>query len=191
VEVLLSGLLGALLVFCIGWLRERYRNERERQGLLRLLASEIEHNAVVMQTIQDSDTQLLASCNLTLMKTEAWRASRASAAALSPTLLKTLDDYYRPLETLLTLQRFSDADEERMKRLKINTMGEILGLERLPRSHDPWGEAERSMLEAQQRAQGRVRKYLGSPIWGPVLLGADRWARRQSQVLPQRHEDSP
>ena len=79
VDVLLSGLVGALLVFAIGWFRERYRDERARRGLLQLLSSEIEHNSVVAQTIRDSDRSLLSSPrDLRRMKTETWRASRAS-----------------------------------------------------------------------------------------------------------------
>ena len=51
--VLLSGFLGALLVFVLGAAREWWRNERERRGLLRLLLAEIEHNDEVIRTIAE------------------------------------------------------------------------------------------------------------------------------------------
>jgi hypothetical protein len=50
---LLSGLIGALVVFFLGGLREWWRNEQERRGLLILLLAEIEHNVEVIRTIED------------------------------------------------------------------------------------------------------------------------------------------
>jgi hypothetical protein len=49
VDVLLSGLVGALLVFVLGIVREWWRNEREWRGLLRLLLAEIKHNAEIVE----------------------------------------------------------------------------------------------------------------------------------------------
>ena len=40
-SVLLSGIVGALLVFLLGLAREWWRDERERRGLLVLLLAEI------------------------------------------------------------------------------------------------------------------------------------------------------
>ena len=52
--ILLSGAVGALIVFILGiWLEWR-RNERERRGLLRLLRAEIEHNAEVTRTVEET-----------------------------------------------------------------------------------------------------------------------------------------
>ena len=64
-KVLLFGLVGALLVFVLGALREWWRNERERRGLLRLLLAEIEHNAEVVRTIWESGKpSLIGSPNI-------------------------------------------------------------------------------------------------------------------------------
>jgi hypothetical protein len=58
-DVLLSGLIGALAVFFLGWLREWSRDEQERRGLLILLLAEIEHNAEVLRTIFDRLNQVM------------------------------------------------------------------------------------------------------------------------------------
>ncbi len=50
---MLSGLLGALAVFILGWLREWWRNEREQRSLLLLLLAEMEHNTEVIQTVSE------------------------------------------------------------------------------------------------------------------------------------------
>jgi hypothetical protein len=50
---LLSGVIGALLVFCLGFARELWRDERERRGILRLLLAEIEHNIEVVRTVRE------------------------------------------------------------------------------------------------------------------------------------------
>lgn len=176
-EILASGLLGAILVFILGWLREWYRNERERRGLLRLLSSEIQHNAVVAETIHDSGQSLLSSPASSSMTAKTWRESRESAQSLPPALLENLDAYYRPLEILLTLRSFPDVEQERLERFTRRMLGEATGRE-LVRSRDPWGEYERAMLEAQERAQVRTREYLDSPMWGRPLLKAEGWLRR-------------
>src|SRR3712207_1308457 len=84
-EVLLSGLVGALLVFVLGALREWWRNERERRGLLRLLLAEIEHNAEVVRTVWESGKpSLIGSPNIRLMTSRTWRDTQARAAQLLP-----------------------------------------------------------------------------------------------------------
>ena len=50
--MLLSGAVGAMIVFVLGALREWWREERE--GLLRLLLAEIDHNAQVEHTIGEN-----------------------------------------------------------------------------------------------------------------------------------------
>jgi len=50
---LLSGFVGARIMFGLGVLREWWRNEQEWQGLLRLLLAEIDHNSEVVRTITD------------------------------------------------------------------------------------------------------------------------------------------
>ena len=187
--ILLSGLIGALLVFFLQWGREWRRNERARRGLLRLLSSEIEHNAVVVETIQDSGRTLTFSREeASRMTTEAWRASRQSVATLPPGVLEALDGYYRPLEVLLTLLAFSNIGEERMERGIRKMLSETLERE-FVRSSDPWGDYERAMLEAQEHAGRQIADYLACPWWSPAFLRADEWLRRQRQMPHQSHED--
>ncbi len=82
--VLLSGSIGAISEFILGFLRELWRNERERRGLLRLLQAEIEHNIEVVRTVRESRPGLLGSPDLRFMKIETWRATRTRATQLLP-----------------------------------------------------------------------------------------------------------
>ena len=177
---MLSGLIGALAVFILGWLREWWRNERERRGLLRLLSSEIQHNSIVAEIVRDSGKSLLSSPAASSMTAETWRESRESALSLPPDLLEDLDDYYRPLEILLTLRGLPGMEEERLERLKRQMLGEALGQE-FVRSRDPWGEYERVMLDAQELAQARIGEYLAYPPWGRPFLKVGGWLKRQGR----------
>ena len=67
---LLSGVIGALLVFCLGFVRELWRDERERRGILRLLLAEIEHNIEVVRTVRESRPALLGSPDLPSLRTD-------------------------------------------------------------------------------------------------------------------------
>jgi hypothetical protein len=172
---LLSGLIGALAVFLLGWFREWWIGERARRGLLRLLSSEIQHNAVVAETIRESGQFLISADATARMTTATWRASRGAAVSLPPALLEDLDDYYQPLEILLTLRKFPGVQEERMERFIRKILSEELGGE-FVRSKDPWGDYERKMTEAQERTQGRIRDYLScSTWWGPFVAVVWRW----------------
>jgi hypothetical protein len=111
-EVLLSGLFGALLVFLLGVLREWWRNEQERRGLLILLLTEISHNGEVIRTVQDrinpdqAMEDLIGHPHFSTQKVRTWDNVQERAAALLPDdLMAALDEYYAPLETLLTLVR--------------------------------------------------------------------------------------
>jgi len=187
--ILLSGLIGALLVFFLQWGREWWHNERARRGLLRLLSSEIQHNAVVVETIRDSGQTLNSSRDVaSCMTTEAWRASRQSVVTLPPRVLEPLDDYYRPLEVLLTLLSFPNVGEERMERWTRKMLAEALGRE-FVRSSDPWGDYERIMLEAQEHAEARIGEYLARPWWSSLFLRTDEWIQRQRHMPYQTHQD--
>jgi hypothetical protein len=112
-EILLSGLIGALLVFLLGLLREWWRNEQERRGLLVLLLAEIRHNGEVIRTVQDrinpgqAMEDLIGHPHFSTQKTRTWDNVQDRAAALQPDdLMAALDEYYAPLEMLLTLVRF-------------------------------------------------------------------------------------
>jgi len=163
-DVLLSGLFGAVLVFFLSWWREWWRADRERRGLARLLLSEIKHNSTVTEIIQDSGISLFFSPDLPRMRTETWRESRESAVALPSKMLKDLDDYYRPLEILLTLREFPDMENDRLERIHRKILGQLSGRE-FVRSQDHWGESEQAMLEAQDRARQRLTEYWESSWW--------------------------
>ncbi len=168
--VLLSGFFGALLVFVLGSLREWRRDDRKRRGLARLLLSEIKHNTTVTEIIQESGTSLFFSPDLPRMRTETWLGSRESAVALPPKLLKDLDDYYRPLEILLTLREFPNMENDRLERIHRKILGEVSGRE-FVRSQDHWGESEQAMLEAQDRARHRITQYWETPWWRRMFGG--------------------
>lgn len=82
-ELLFSGVVGALIVFVLGLLREWWREEREREGLLRLLLAEIDHNAEVVRTIREETWDLLSSRDFRLVRTDnvARRAGEGCCAA--------------------------------------------------------------------------------------------------------------
>jgi hypothetical protein len=123
---------------------------------------------------------------LYLMKTETWRATRARTVQLVPSkLLAALEDYYVPLETLLTMLRYEEAkrkttgneearpnvagDEEHRARVASagerwlrNALREAFGDEaKLDRATQ---YAEKA-LDAQQEARGQLEEYLACPWW--------------------------
>jgi hypothetical protein len=132
-EVLLSGLFGALLVFLLGVLREWWRNEQERRGLLILLLTEISHNGEVIRTVQDrinpdqAMEDLIGHPHFSTQKVRTWDNVQERAAALLPDyLMAALDEYYAPLETLLTLVHFpnmaSDSFDRTLRRVMCNEL---------------------------------------------------------------------
>jgi hypothetical protein len=70
---LVSGLVGAVLVFLLGVIREAWRNDREKLGVQRLILAEIKHNVEVVRTIEERGRDLIASPDfLPSMRTETW-----------------------------------------------------------------------------------------------------------------------
>jgi hypothetical protein len=116
---LVSGLFGALLVFFLGLFREAWRNNREKIGVLRLILAEIEHNAEVSRTLGETTRDLLSSPDLSRsLKTETWSDVRTQAARLLPKELRdALNDYYSPLQTLVTLLQFENRKNDRANRM--------------------------------------------------------------------------
>lgn len=184
-EVLLSGFLGALLVFLLGALREWWRNERERRGLLRLLLAEIEHNGEVVRTVWESGKpSLVGSPNIRLMTARTWRETQARGAQLLPNeLFGELDVYYSLLERLLTLLNFRDMGREHQHQFLRSLFAKKLG-EEFPRSADPWIWYRDQTLEAQDLAKRRIEEYLARPWWGLLFLRADQWTRRRGGRKP-------
>jgi hypothetical protein len=181
-EALLGGLGGALAVFLLGAFREWWREEREREGLLRLLLAEINHNAEVTRTIGETTWDLLSSPDFPNLTTETWREVQGRAAALLPDELSiTLNGYYSPLQTLLTLLAFEKRINERTNREIRRAYAEMTGKE-VPATRNPWNEYLRATLDAQERARERIIKYL-TLRWDDRLLLRVRWwveGRRRS-----------
>ena len=103
VEVLLAGSVGALAVFVLGIVREWWRNERERRGLLVLLLAEMEHNTEVIHTVAervDVDRpieDMIGNANFATLKMRTWSKVQGRAAALQGRFPRS----YRPLRALL------------------------------------------------------------------------------------------
>jgi hypothetical protein len=158
---LLSGVIGALLVFCLGFVRELWRDERERRGILRLLLAEIEHNIEVVRTVRESRPALLGSPDLPSLRTDTWRDTRARAAQLLPeNLLSGVEGYYSLLETLLTLLRFQNMGGEYGECWLRGALSQKLGQD-VPRSRDPFTCYTMKTVEAQEHVQGIISVYLG------------------------------
>lgn len=114
-EVLLSGLVGALLVFCLGLVRESWRNGRERQGLLRLVLAEMRHNQLVLyRTYGDisavSESAAHEAMTLTkLFQVAAWEDTRVRLAQLLPSEAFThLSSHYGNLQHIVDSVQSTD-----------------------------------------------------------------------------------
>lgn len=158
-DVLLAGSIGALVVFLLGIFREWWREEREREALLRLLAAEIEHNAEVFRIIGEATWDLLSSPDFRLLTTKTWHDLQGRAGALLPSgLTVVLNGYYSSLQTLQTLQAFEHRSEERMARELRRAYSELTG-EQVPASTNPWDEYLKATMEAQDNALYLIREY--------------------------------
>lgn len=172
-------------MFVMGVIREWWRHERERRGLLRLLLAEIEHNAEVARTIVESGKpSLIGSPDVRLMKTQTWQDTRVRAAQLLPDdLLTVLQGYYSPLETLLTLLGFADFGKEVAERNLRRIFAEELG-EDFPRSRDPWIWHARTTIEAQDLARQLIVDHLEekrSPLGDRLTVAVVQWLQHQQQ----------
>jgi hypothetical protein len=76
IAALLGGLGGAVAAFLLGGFREWWREEREREGLLRLLLAEIDRNAEMERTIGETTDDLLGSPNFRHLTAETWRGTQ-------------------------------------------------------------------------------------------------------------------
>ena len=169
-KVLLSGVLGALLVFLLGIFREWWRNEQERRGLLRLLLSEVRHNAELVALVRKSGDGTIKLTDIAAMKAEVWRESRARAARLLPLeMLLDLDSYYSRLETLLSLRHLTLSTEMMQGRW---TLAVIEGKmdEEVQWSTSPTTWYLARTLEAEDIAQSSIKGYLEKAprprLWG-------------------------
>jgi hypothetical protein len=159
-DVLLGGALGALGVFFLGWLKEWWRDEQERRGLLILLLAELEHNAEVIRTIYDrmdpgqAMEDLIAHPHFANQTAKTWESVQERAAALLPDdLMAALQEYYAPLETLLTLVRFPSMTSDSFERI-------LRGATR-----QPYREQLDKLLKAQDDTPPKIKGYLARPRW--------------------------
>jgi len=164
---LVSGLVGAVLVFLLGTGREAWRNRREKLGILRLILTEIQHNTEVVRTIEERGGDLLVSPDFLLsMSTETWIDVRKSAAKLlSDDLRQVLNDYYSPLQTLLTLLKFEKGPSDRMDRALRGVIKEAAPEIEVALTRNPYQEYREDMLRAQEKALKRLEDYLKPPWW--------------------------
>jgi hypothetical protein len=188
-EVLLSGLFGALLVFLLGVLREWWRNEQERRGLLILLLTEISHNGEVIRTVQDrinpdqAMEDLIGHPHFSTQKVRTWDNVQERAAALLPDdLMAALDEYYAPLETLLTLVRFPNMASDSFDRTLRGEIQEMKPAWSVAATRQPYREQLQKLLDAQESTPAKIEEYLAQPRWGPLFLRADQWARHQGRT---------
>jgi hypothetical protein len=177
-DVLLSGLIGALAVFFLGWLREWWRDEQERRGLLILLLAEIEHNAEVLRTILDRLNEgyamedLIGHSHFTNQKARTWEGVQERAAALLPDdLMAALQEYYAPLETLLTLVRFPSMTSDSSDRRLRGAIQEMKPEWSVAATRQPYREQLQKLLEAQGSTPPKLEEYLARPWWRRMFGG--------------------
>jgi hypothetical protein len=187
-QSLLSGAFGALLVFVLGVVREICRRDRESVGLARLLRGEITHNEEVVRSAEEDESRVeqISSPRLSLMKTETWRATRTRTVQLVPSkLLTALEDYYVPLETLLTMLRYEEAKRKTTgnKEARPNVAGDEEHRARVASAGERWlrsalreafgdeaklnraTEYAEKAIDAQKEARKRLDEYLARPPW--------------------------
>ncbi len=105
---LLSGLFGAFLVFVLGVLREWWRGELERSGLLRLAHAEIKRNRRILQPLREADGTTATAYliwSLRHLETDDWDRSKVRLAQLivKSEHFASLSDYYDRLGYLVRL----------------------------------------------------------------------------------------
>lgn len=167
---LFSGVVGALLVFVAGILREEWRNDRETVGILRLLQAEIEHNDAAVRTLDYWRNASVVNIDmrlLPLVKAEVWQGVRVRAAQLLPELLaRSLNDYYSPLENVVTLRGLQD-DPKKLdlsNHILMNALGKRDEGQDTPVPVLYVDNAVRA-LQAQTEAGNRIEEYLALPAW--------------------------
>jgi hypothetical protein len=171
-DVLLGGALGALGVFFLGWLKEWWRDEQERRGLLILLMAELEHNAEVIRTIFDrmnsgqAMEDLIGHPHFANQKARTWDNVQERAAALLPRdLMAALDEYYAPLETLLTLVRFPNMVSDSFDRRLREEIQEARPQLSVAATRQPYREQLDKLLKAQDSTPPKIKEYLSRPRW--------------------------
>lgn len=140
-QILLSGSVGAVLVFGLGWVREIVQRRREHRGYLLLVVQEIEANGRALARYRE-DHGLVHLDECASVRSEVWESVRPRLAHLAHReVLGRLFHYYRTLRYLDHLSRTGGPEDQQCSSL--GTTLDILGF------------AEKDALEKiQQRIPG-------------------------------------
>lgn len=186
-SVLLSGLLGALLVFVLGVIRELWRESRELFGLLRLLLTETRHNEEVIHTIAErlptydpdepssfQHENLMGHDDFGLLRTAVWDRLQARAASLLPRgLFVETESYYSVLQIVRTLSGFSDMVGDSFGRELRSEIQESRPDLNVPGIRNPYRSNLDNLVDLQYRVIEKLEEALARPWWGRVFLALD------------------
>lgn len=114
--------------------------------------------------------------------------AECSDELLPDDLSVTLNDYYAPLQTLLTLLTFNNLSNERTNRVVREAYTEMTGKE-VPANRNPWNEYLNATLEAQERVRVQINAYLARPWDQRLLLRLVRWLERLGSRLRRGREE--
>jgi len=168
---IVEAIVGAVVGFLLGEARQRWRDKRERETLVRALAAEIEQNAKVTDTIEQRYSgrdlkNMINDSALSSMTTATWRDYQGKAYLLPTGLGEVLQRYFSLLQNLLAFLSF--ARDERVNE-QMNIALRKLYAEGLPEQDearnrlmrtDPYLDALDKTLTAQDQARQRVDEYL-------------------------------
>jgi hypothetical protein len=114
------------------------------------------------------------------MKAETWRDVRTRAAALLPAeIMAAVEDYYSPLETVLTLLQFQDAVSDTADRMLRDEIQRVKPEWSVAATSNPYGEYLDRTVAAQDTARERIKRYLDvSPVSGLLMKLRKRRSRR-------------
>jgi hypothetical protein len=151
--------------------------------------AEISHNGEVIRTVQDrintdqAMEDLIGHPHFSTQKVRTWDNVQERAAALLPDdLMAALDEYYAPLETLLTLVHFPNMASDSFDRTLRGKIQEMKPALSVAATRQPYREQLQRLLDAQETTPSKIAQYLARPRWGPLFLRADRWVRRQGRT---------
>jgi hypothetical protein len=125
------------------------------------------------------------------MRVGTWSDCRVRAAQLLPEYLtQGLNDYYDPLQNLLTLSTFPNRSDERMgreiKRAFVKQTGkQVTGSgKQITGFRNPWNDYLGMALNAQERTRGLIETYLDRTWTDNLLASAVLWLERQQRRPP-------
>jgi hypothetical protein len=76
-----------------------------------------------------------------------------------------LDEYYAPLETLLTLVRFPNMASDSFDRTLRGEIQEMKQAWSVAATRQPYREQLQKLLEAQDSTPPKIKEYLSRPRW--------------------------